>query len=89
MPEAIDPAIYTMLENIVAQAKARGATDAVASFAKEESLEVETREGKIEAIKGPVSNQVGITVYFNKKSGASSVKSLAAPDIAKALDIAI
>jgi PmbA protein len=89
MPEAIDPAIYAMLENIVAQAKARGATDAVASFAREESLEVETREGKIEAIKGPVSNQVGITVYFNRKSGASSVKSLAAPDIAKALDIAI
>jgi PmbA protein len=78
-----------MLEGIIAEAKARGATDAVAAYSKDEKIAVETREGQIQSIKNPVSSGVSIRVYFNQKSGAASVPSTNPKAVAKALDSAI
>lgn len=68
--------LQQVVEELLAEARAAGATAAEASASSSTGLEVTVRLGEVETIEHTRDNGVGITVYFGQRKGNASTADL-------------
>jgi PmbA protein len=64
------------IEDLLKEAKRRGATAAEASVGSSAGLEVAVRLGEVETVEHTRDNGIGITVYFGHRKGSASTSDL-------------
>jgi len=64
--------LEAMLERVLDAARARGATQAEASVSYGHGLTVNVRESQPESVEFQTDRDLGISVYFGKRSGSAS-----------------
>ncbi|EGV20209.1 metalloprotease PmbA [Thiocapsa marina] len=64
------------IEDLLKEAKRRGATAAEASVGSSAGLEVSVRLGEVETVEHTRDNGLGITVYFGNRKGSASTSDL-------------
>ncbi|NCA71033.1 MAG: metalloprotease PmbA [Sphingobacteriia bacterium] len=64
------------IEDLLTEAKRRGATAAEASVGSSAGLEVSVRLGEVETVEHTRDNGLGITVYFGNRKGSASTSDL-------------
>jgi PmbA protein len=64
------------IEDLLKEAKRRGATAAEASVGSSSGLEVSVRLGEVETVEHTRDNGLGITVYFGNRKGSASTSDL-------------
>ncbi|UHD14886.1 metalloprotease PmbA [Thiocapsa bogorovii] len=76
------------IEDLLKEAKRRGATAAEASVGSSAGLEVSVRLGEVETVEHTRDNGLGITVYFGNRKGSASTSDLSAGAVRDAVKAA-
>jgi PmbA protein len=64
------------IEDLLKEAKRRGATAAEASVGSSAGLEISVRLGEVETVEHTRDNGLGITVFFGNRKGSASTSDL-------------
>lgn len=78
-----------IVEDALAMAKAKGATDAEAEASEGYGQSVSVRKGKVENIEYNRDKGLGVTVYVGRKKGYASTSDLSSKAISDAVDAAL
>lgn len=64
--------LSALMEDLIARARAKGATDAVVSVNHDLGFSVDVRMGQVETVAFNEDNGIGLTVYIGKRKGSAS-----------------
>jgi PmbA protein len=82
-------ALLAIADDLVAQARKRGAEHAEAAVIQSRSTEVAVRDGALEAVEGSESRDAGLRVFFGQRQAGVSFSDLSAEGVSQAVDRAI
>lgn len=80
--------LQAVAEQVLSEAKKRGATQAEVSIAANKGFEVNAREGDVETVEYNQDKSVDIIVYFGKRSGSASLSDLRPEALTAAVEAA-
>jgi len=81
--------VKTAVSEVLAQAKALGATSAEASMNRTRGLSVETRHGEVETVEFNQDGGLGISVYVGQRKGSASTADLSPAALKRTVEAAI
>jgi PmbA protein len=87
MPEKMDQ-LKQVVQDILAHAKAQGATAAEAGVSATSGISASVRLGEVETVEHNSDNGMGITVYFGHRKGSSSTTDLSPAAIRQSVEAA-